>query len=484
MNILKNFKGYLLILIIIFLFSSLFSCEGIVDGLNENPNNPDNASAPLLLTGLELGNIAFHEGHSAGIAGIWSGYFTGMDREYKTTQDYVVSGNDFTSPWNYVYQGVFIQERLLEERASQINNRILIGIARILKAHAAGTAAALWGDIPYSQAANIDKYPNPAYDLQLTVYDSVQVLLDHAIEDLNSGIGTSPAAADIHFGGNSALWLKVAHTLKARFYLDVRNYEKAYAESEKGINTAAGSLLAPHGNATGNLNFYSYNRSLTDLTSESAYLPKILDPANTLYKGNTKTNETARLNYYFTYASSGMTKTKFIPNTTNTSALAGVFAQNASFALVTYQENLLILAEAAFRTKGFDQGLIKLNEYRAYLNTGGYLSTSYKVAANFKYEPYVDSDFAANGIVNKSGLSADQALLKEILLEKYVIFFGQQTAFNDLRRTRNEPSGVVIPPNIGTVLPERFVYSQTEINSNANAPSPIPTVFQATTVNK
>lgn len=484
MKVFKNFKGYINILIVSLLFSSLLSCEGIVDGLNENPNNPDNASAPLLLTGLELGNIAFHEGHSAGIAGIWSGYFTGLDREYKTTQDYVVSGADFTAPWNYVYQGVFIQEKLLEERASQINNRLLIGIARVLKAHAVGTATALWGDIPYTQAANIDKYPNPVYDPQVTVYDSVQVLLDQAIDDLNSGIGTSPATADIHFGGNSALWLRVAHTLKARFYLDVKNYDKAYSEAEKGINSAAGSLLAPHGNATGNLNFYSYNRSLTDLNSESAYLPKLLDPANTLYKGNLKTNETARLNYYFTYAGSGTAKTKFIPNTTNTSALVGVFAQNASFALVTYQENLLILAEAAFRTKGFEQGLIKLNEYRAYLNGGGYLSTTYKVAANFKYEPYVAADFAAGGIVSKTGLSVDQALLKEILLEKYVIFFGQQTAFNDLRRTRKEPSGVVIPPNIGNTLPERFVYSQTEINSNSNAPSPLPAVFTVTTVNK
>ena len=484
MNIFKDFNRYFSILITGILVSSLFSCEGIVDGLNENPNNPGNASAPLLLTGLELGNIAFHEGHSAGIAGIWSGYFTGLDREYKTTQDYVVSGADFNAPWNYVYQGVFVQEKLLEERAAQVNNRLLIGIARILKAHAVGTATALWGDIPYTQAANIDKYPNPVYDPQAVVYDSVQVLLDQAIDDLSSGIGTSPAAADIHFGGNSALWLKVAHTLKARFYLDVKNYQKAFAEAEKGINTQAGSLVAPHGNSTGNLNFYSYNRSLTDLNSESAFLPKLLDPASALYKGNAKTNETARLNYYFTYQTTGAAKTKFLPNTTNTNALVGIFAQNASFSLVTCQENLLILAESAFRTQGFEQGLKRLNEYRAYLNLGGYLSTTYKVSANFKYEPYTAADFAANGIVSKSGLSADQSLLKEILLEKYVIFFGQQTAFNDLRRTRSEPSGVVIPPNIGTVLPERFVYSQTEINSNSNAPSPIPSVFDATAANK
>lgn len=462
-----------------------FSCESIVEGLNENPNNPTDASAPLLLTGLQLANIGFQEGHTARIAGIWSGYLTGIDRQYNTLQYYVASGSLFSISWEEVFYGVFQQEKLLEDRAAPVNNRWLIGIARVIKAHAGGVAAAVWGDIPYSQTSDREKYPNPVFDPQKQVYDSVQVLLDKAIADLESGAGTNPGVADIHFAGNAQKWIQVAHTLKARYYLDTKNYAKAYSEAKLGINSVSNSLLAPHAAAAGSQNLYSYGRSTTDITSESAYITSLLDPGNTLYRGNSKTNETARFNYYFTYQTSATgEKSKFIPNTLNTATLKGIFGQTASFPLVTYQENLLILAEAGYRVDGFETGLANLNIYRAFLNAGGYLDATYKQEGTYKYDPYESADFAANGLLNKSNSTADEALLREILLERYLTFFGQKLGFNDLRRTRKEAAGVKLPPNIGSVLPERFVYAQSETTTNSNAPSPIPDAFVVTPVNK
>jgi hypothetical protein len=118
------------------LFSfGLLSCEKMVEGLNDNPNNPTNASAELILTGLQLGNIAFHEGHTARIAGIWSGYFAGVDRQYRDYHFYVASGFAFSTSWQDVYYGVAQQQNLLEERARPVNNRLLIGIGRVIKAH-------------------------------------------------------------------------------------------------------------------------------------------------------------------------------------------------------------------------------------------------------------------------------------------------------------------------------------------------------------
>ncbi len=462
---------------------SLFSCEKIVSGLNDNPNNPTDASAELLLTGLQLGNIEFQEGHSSVVAGIWAGYFTGIDRGYKSLEYYVASASDFTSYWQDVYYGVIEQQILLEQRAAAVNNRLTIGISRVIKAYAAGSAAALWGDVPYTQAGRIDQYPNPAYDPQLRVYDSVQRLLDSAIADLTSGIGTSPSTADIHFGGSASKWTAVAHTLKARFFLETKDYSSAFTEAAKGISSSAGSLLSLHGTATGTQNFYSYGKSLTDINSDGAFITTLLDSASATYHGNSKTDERARLNFYFTYTGSGASKSKFTPNTTSTSSLKGIFAQTASYSLVTYQENLLTLAEAGLRTAGFAEGLKDLNAYRAFMNTGGYIDATY-LNGNFKYEPYTSDDFAAGGIVNTNNLSPEDALLNEILLERYLCFFGQQLGFNEVRRTRKETTGVKITPNIGTQLPERFLYSQDEISSNSNVPTPTPGVFDVTPVNK
>ena len=50
--------------------------------------------------------------------------------------------------------------------------------------------------------------------------------------------------------------------------------------------------------------------------------------------------------------------------------------------------------------------------------------------------------------------------------------------------TRKENKGIILAPNTGSSLPERFLYPQSEIVSNPNTPSPIPGFFEPTKVNK
>jgi hypothetical protein len=52
--------------------------------------------------------------------------------------------------------------------------------------------------------------------------------------------------------------------------------------------------------------------------------------------------------------------------------------------------------------------------------------------------------------------------------------FGHIEGFNDVRRTGN---ALGIAPNIGSSLPQRMLYPQSEINSNTNVPNPRPTTF-------
>jgi hypothetical protein len=117
------------------------------------------------------------------------------------------------------------------------------------------------------------------------------------------------------------------------------------------------------------------------------------------------------------------------------------------------------------------------------MNGGGYLTNA--DPAQLLYEAYVAEDFNSGGLENTTGLTADDALLKEILEERYVTFFGQIEGFNDVRRTKGETSvKVAVPPNTGTAIPERFLYPQSELDRNANVPNPIPGLFEATDVNK
>ena len=118
------------------------------------------------------------------------------------------------------------------------------------------------------------------------------------------------------------------------------------------------------------------------------------------------------------------------------------------------------------------------------MNSGGYIDPTYVAAFPLKYEPYVEADFENGGMKNLGGLDETQALLKEVLEERYVTFFCQMLGFNDVRRTRKESVGVQLTPTIGDKLPERFLYDQEEITSNANIPNPQPGLFDPTPVNK
>jgi hypothetical protein len=61
------------------------------------------------------------------------------------------------------------------------------------------------------------------------------------------------------------------------------------------------------------------------------------------------------------------------------------------------------------------------------MDAGGYLINANP--ANIQYDAYDASDFANGGIENADNQSADNALLREILQERYVTLFAQVEGF-------------------------------------------------------
>jgi hypothetical protein len=136
---------------------------------------------------------------------------------------------------------------------------------------------------------------------------------------------------------------------------------------------------------------------------------------------------------------------------------------------------------------GFTAGLNRLNTYRAYMNTGAYINSTYLTTGNFRYDPYLAADFDAGGMENggASPITNVRALLREIMEERYVNFIGQIEGFNDLRRVFKETDiRVPVPLNFGTQFPQRFLYPQVEIDVNPSTPNPTPTLYDPTPVNR
>ena len=468
-----------LFLVITLLFP--FSCESLVDDLNQNPNkiNPEDLTPEQFLTGVLLANTVVQAGHLNRIAGMWSGQLTGFQSVYGTVYGYDISTAETESTWSGTYSGVVTNARYIVETAPE--DRLLTGICKVVEAYAIGTAASLFGDIPYSQINDIT-ISDPVFDSQSEVFQAVIALLDDAISDL----GAAPARgipADIYFSGDKDAWMETARTLQARYYLQLKDYPSALNAAMNGISTYENSMLfrpllsTPLGTDLDDSNLMwqilEGGRG-GDIGTGDSYLIQLIDPLNGSSRNNAKTDETARSGYYYINEELG-------------SLNDGIMQQYEPHELVTYQENLLIMAECEARANQFGTALGHLNSVRQWLNGGGRINDAFNTLP-YNYEDYVAADFASGGIENPTGIDDTRALLREIIEERFVTGFGSFMPFNDMRRLRKDDGDIAVPIpfNTGTATqhPERMPYSDDELNANSNAPDEDPGIYATTEVNQ
>lgn len=455
---------------IIVIFSIIFSgCD--YGDLNDNPNEPTQVPELLVLTGTMLADVAVNSSHINRIAGLWSGQYKGEQNLYGNIYTYGISTEESNASWGYLYNGIIAQNDVIQKGLS--NDLLIVGITKVIEAHAVGTACSNWGNIPYSESAT-EGIDDPKFDTQMEVFSQLQMLLDDAISNLNSA-SSYALSQDIFFNGDKTKWIQTAYTLKARYYMLIKDYSSAYSAAQSGISSSSASMkYSPSGAVSGaqNLLFEVLSGSRAgDISTNGTYLTGILDGSATS-RNNAKTDEDARSKYYY-----------FDTNGGNT---VGVASASAPMPLVTYEENLLTLAESAARTTTFDIALGHLNSLRSHLSSGNAFSLV-NATDVLKYDAYDASDFANGGMENIDGINDTRALIREIVEERYVSGYGTFMPWNDARRLRKSDMDVSVPfplnTGAATAHPERFLLSQNELNSNSNAPTGA-TIFDKTEVNQ
>ncbi|MDP6836684.1 MAG: SusD/RagB family nutrient-binding outer membrane lipoprotein [Candidatus Marinimicrobia bacterium] len=456
----------------------LTSCE-IPGDLNDNPNEITLADVDsrLFLNGAQLANTLAQCGHLNRISGMYCGQLTGFTSLYSNIYGYSLSTVESNGSWRRVYTGVVTNVRHVVETAP--DDKLLVGIAKVVEAHAVGTMAILMGDVPYSEIGG--EVDDPKFDSQVSVLNALSSLLDDGISALQSA-SSREEVYDIYFNGDKDDWIAAAYTLKARYALIQKDYSTALSAANSGISSSAGDMLhIPRGDASsleGDKNLFNIilaGSRTGDIGTGDSYLMQLLNDTTDVYRGNDKTDETARFGYY------KIDESSFSSN-------LGVIEQFEPQPMVTYFENQLIKAEAAARTSGFDDGLSNLNDYREWLTGGGRLNATFDDSSQYKYEAYVEADFESGGMENSDGVSKDDALLREIIEERYVSGFGTFMPFNDHRRLRGAGETDLIPPfQLNTAAAtnhvERIPYAQDELTSNENAPED-PGLYAATEVNE
>ena len=474
----KNFRICIVIVTLFVTNLLLGSCKRLFDekDIQTNPNAVTDVDVKTLLSGTILGVGFLHEDTDVRIASMWSGQLNGLFRAHLGFGQYIVSSQTFS--WNTLYP-VGNQARLIQTKADALGDKWTKGVGQILEALVVAKATSLYGDVPYSQAFDSQKFPTPVFDKQADVYAALQITLDKAIVNLSATTGLAFGANDFVYQGDVNKWKALAHSLRARLFLHTNNYREAVASANLGIQNTSGDALIPHGTSQGqntnqNFDFFRVSRA-GDTGFDGSYLRTLMQ--SRVNAANTKTNETALYNHFVKV---GITA----PNAQDPNTTDGAFVADAPHPIMTFYETQLIIAEAEARLGNTNAALVALNKVRTALATG-YLNGRAFSATNRRYEAYTLNDFGVSGLANPTNLPTIQtAMLYEIISQRFIVLLLQYEVFNDYRRLAVALPVVQlpIPLAVGNRKPQRFIYPQQEINSNPNAPKPVPDQFTKTAI--
>jgi hypothetical protein len=467
------------------------ACD-FVEPTSENPNSVPDATIDQLFVANQINTWFFATGDASRHISVWTQQMGGTDRQFTGVEIYSITETSLEPEWSRVYgsgegraSGGLLDIRRAIAAAEDRGSRVYAGIIKIHEAFLIGMAASYWGDIPYTQAVNIDEFPTPELDDQAAVYAAVQDLLDEAIADIESGeeiIAGEPGSVDIVFGGDPDAWLAVAWTLKARFYMhwaevDGNNYDLALVAAGNGVDDASGNWVTQHSVTLKESNlWYQFNLDRSGYISSGNLLFMLDENSDGLYTVGT---DDPRLPLYFNrveVCEDGQTcpptATDLLyigspPGTDSIITLGGVdYADpgaDGSQLLIVGQadyghpiascaENQLILAEAEFNVG------TEVNA-RAAIQAALDCQSDYWGGLGFTIDL---------GTVNP-GLTGP-ALLTEIMSQKYRAMFLNPDYWSDLKRTC-EPA-TIEPAGGAAAFPGRLFYPQAERETNPNVPQP------------
>jgi len=465
---------------LLFLFIVFFaSCKRYLD-VNISPNNPPSVPATTILptTTIGLGFANSNDLNRATSALVQ--HIAGVANQTAAYDVYNLDGA-FDNQWNGEIYGVDLADLQILIDQYSATSPAYSGIAKLEMAYLFSIATDLWGEVPYSQAAQGTKSLFPRFDKQEDIYQgnatlgitSLFDLVKSGLADLVKPSVLKPGADDIVYKGDLTKWARMGNTLLLKFAIQVSNKNPALATStiasvitgNNYINSNSLDFEVPFGGSVGNQNalytFNNVNRPVDQMLST-----RLLNLAKGL-------NDTVRLAKLFTKPTGGFVSfdngsTATAPASTTRSKyntyLTGVSGE-APIRILTNAQVQFILAESAL-----------------ILGTAGVANTYYQAGITAHMQKVgmtaaeITNYFTTNPtVVTLSGTTEEQR--KQIITQKYISWIGNGIeAYNDFRRT-GYPVLALVNNAAGdnpNVIPTRLPYTPAELAANPNAPKPRP----------
>ena len=212
-------KKIKLILILALGFLSLNSCETTDLDLLDNPNalNPTQADIDLYMNTIQIRTATV-----TNTLGNTGAAMTRIHYMFGRSYENVYSPATFSTVWSTAYAGVLNDIKEMKILIDDIGEGYEkhSAVAEVIEAYLLITLVDYFGDIPYSEALDIDIL-NPSVDGGASVYAAALSLLDSAISKFQVS-GSVAMANDFFYDNNYEKWIRLANTLKMKVYIQTR----------------------------------------------------------------------------------------------------------------------------------------------------------------------------------------------------------------------------------------------------------------------
>ncbi len=349
------------ILLLIALSTLSFSCTDDITGDNTDTKSPTTAKPEFLFTNAQkaLVDQVVNTSVNTNVFRLFSQQWTEttyLDESRYNVFTRTIPDNHFAILYRDVLRDLVEARGLLDKEnpltttdIAVLNNKKALVDLHIVYAYS--ILVDTFGNIPYSQALNIESYPNPAYDDAKTVYKDLISRANADILAFTSG-QASFGGADLIYLGNVDKWKKFGNSLILRMAINLDDVDHTYASAK--ILTAVSSGLISSNTENTNLSYLSAQPNTNPLYVDLVASGRTdFVPANTLVdKMNTLSDP--RRAKYFTYKG---TTTTYIGGTYGASSPYANYSHiNATFLSATlpgtifdYSEVEFLLAEAVAR---------------------------------------------------------------------------------------------------------------------------------------
>jgi len=220
------------------------ACEPLTD-LNENVKDPVIVPPGPLFANSTIALFDFMTSTNVNVNNLrlWSQYWA--QTTYPDESNYeLVERNVNGRAWNTLYATVIrdVKEArtiieadpIMVAEEKQVQSAIM-EVVEVLTFH---VLVDIFGDIPYTEALNINADATPAYDKDLSIYMDLINRLDAAINNLSGA--NSLGDYDLIYGGDTESWKKFANSLKLRMGIRVADYNNDLGKRMAEEATASG----------------------------------------------------------------------------------------------------------------------------------------------------------------------------------------------------------------------------------------------------